>query len=93
MFTNLCLVLLLLLAGSLVPKFQFQITKKEAREKSGIKLGQYNLADGVTTLAQLYALYSHKKKKLLLLPNFFVEPRGSSPTPKPSFQPVTYLAE
>ena len=39
MFTNLCLVLLLLLAGSLVPKFHFQLTKKEAREKSGKKVG------------------------------------------------------
>ena len=29
---NLCLVLLLLLAGSLVPKFHFQLTKKSQRE-------------------------------------------------------------
>ena len=28
MFTNLCLVLLSLLAGSLVPKFHFQLSKK-----------------------------------------------------------------
>ena len=35
-FTNLCLVLLLLLAGSLVPKFHFKrLTKKKAWEKSG----------------------------------------------------------
>ena len=33
MFINLCLVVLLLLAGSLVSKFHFQITKK-AGEKS-----------------------------------------------------------
>ena len=32
MFTNLCLVLLLLLVGSLVPKFHFQLTKKSGRE-------------------------------------------------------------
>ena len=32
MFTNLCLVLLLLLVGSLVPKFHFQLTKKSRRE-------------------------------------------------------------
>ena len=30
---------------------------------------------------------------ILLLPNIFVEPRGSSLTPEPSFQPVTYLGE
>ena len=35
-FTNLCLVLLLLLAGSLAPKFHFKrLTKKKAWEKSG----------------------------------------------------------
>ena len=32
-------------------------------------------------------------KTKLLLPNFFGEPRGSSPTPEPSFQSATYLAE
>ena len=32
MFTNPCLVLLLLLAGLLVPKFFFQLTKKNQRE-------------------------------------------------------------
>ena len=34
MFTNLCLALLLLLAGSFVPKFHFNYRKK-AREKYG----------------------------------------------------------
>ena len=32
MFTNLCLVLRLLLAGSFVPKFHFQLTKTSKRE-------------------------------------------------------------
>ena len=32
MFTNLCLVLLWLLVGSLAPKFHFQLTKKSRRE-------------------------------------------------------------
>ena len=32
MFTNLCLVLLILIAGSLVPKFHFQLTKESYRE-------------------------------------------------------------
>ena len=32
MFTNLCLVLLLLIAGSLVPKFHFQLTKESYGE-------------------------------------------------------------
>ena len=35
MFTNLCLVLPLLLASSLVPKFHFQLKKKTARWRSG----------------------------------------------------------
>ena len=34
MFTNLCSVLLLLLAVSLVSKFPFQLTIKKAREES-----------------------------------------------------------
>ena len=34
MFTNLCLVLLLLLSGPLVPKFHFQFLKKKTKEKS-----------------------------------------------------------
>ena len=52
MFTNLCLVLLLLIAGSLklVSKFYFQLTKK-AREKARKR------SDGVAALAQLYFLY------------------------------------
>ena len=61
MFTNLCLVPLLLLAGSLVPKFHFQLMKK-AREKSRKGRTQYNLADGVTALGQLYALYYDSKR-------------------------------
>ena len=48
MFTNLCLVLLFLLASSLDP------TKREVPEKVG------HFADGVTNLAQLYVLYSHE---------------------------------
>ena len=35
MFTKLYLVLLLLFAGPLVPKFHFQLTKKSQREVSG----------------------------------------------------------
>ena len=53
MFTNLCLVLLLLIAGSLVSKFYFQLTKK-AREKARKR------SDGVAALAQLYVLYSDR---------------------------------
>ena len=32
MFTNLCLVLLLLIGGPLIPKFYFQLTKKARAE-------------------------------------------------------------
>ena len=59
MFTNLCLVLLLPLAGSHVPKFHFHLTKNKLERSSGKGRTEYNLADGVTALAQLYALYSH----------------------------------
>ena len=51
MFTNLYLVLLLVIADSLVPKFHLQIrkSKREVREL----VGQYKLADGVTASVQL----------------------------------------
>ena len=50
MFTNLCLALLLQLAGLFVLKFHFRKIEK-AKEKSWKSLS--NLADGVTALAQL----------------------------------------
>ena len=58
MFTNVCLVLLLLFAGSLVPKFHFPLSEKSP----GKGRTYYNLADSVTALAQLYALYSHRAR-------------------------------
>ena len=60
MFTNLCLVLLLLLAGSIVPKFHFKLSKKKLKRSPGKGRTLYNLEDGVTALAQFYALYSHR---------------------------------
>ena len=57
MFSNLSLVLLLLLAGSLGSKFQS--TKKRLKRSPG-KGRTDNLADGVTALAHLYALYSDR---------------------------------
>ena len=59
MFANLCLVLLLLFADSPVPKFHFQLKKKKLEKSPGKGRTKYNLADGVTALTQLYALYSH----------------------------------
>ena len=57
MFTNPCLVILLLLAGLLVPKCFFQLTKKKKLERSpGKGRTQYNLTNGLTALAQLYVL-------------------------------------
>ena len=41
MFSNLFLVLLLLLAGSLVPKFQFQVTKKLERGPGNVWTEQF----------------------------------------------------
>ena len=54
MFTNLCLVLPLLLASSLVPKFHFQLKKKQpdGGPESALTLYKW-LAGGVTALAQL----------------------------------------
>ena len=60
MFTNPCLVLLLLLAGLLVPKFFFQLTKKKLERSPGKGRTQHNLTDDVTALAQFYALYSDR---------------------------------
>ena len=62
LFKSICLVLLLLLAGSLVPKFHFQLTKKKPERSPGKGQTQYNLAYGVTALAPLYALYSHSTR-------------------------------
>ena len=57
MFTNLCLILLLLLAGSL--QFRNSNYRKKAEKKSRKRSNIVQLADGVTAVAQLYALYSH----------------------------------
>ena len=56
MFANLCLILLLLLAGSLqFRNFTFNYRKK-AKKKSRKSSNTVQLADGVTAVAQLYAL-------------------------------------
>ena len=62
MFTNFCLVPLLLLAGSLVPKFTFSERKKLCREVRADGQTLYNLADTVTDFAQLRVLYSDKTR-------------------------------
>ena len=57
-FTYLCLVFLLLLVGSVILKFHYQSTKKlKISLGKGRIVDLYNLADGETALAQLYALY------------------------------------
>ena len=62
MFTNLCLILLLLLGGSLqFRNFTFNYRKK-AKNKFRKSSNIVQLADGVTALAQLYALYSHRAR-------------------------------
>ena len=62
MFTNLCLILLLLLVGSLqFRNFTFNYRKK-AKKKSRKSSNIVQLADGVTAVAQLYALYSHRAR-------------------------------
>ena len=58
MFTFLRLVHLLLFADLTVPKFHFQLKKKKLGKTPGENQTWYNLADGVTALAQLYALLS-----------------------------------
>ena len=80
MFKKLCLLLLLLLAGSLVPKFHFQLTKK-TRERSQKRLD--NLEDGLTALAQLYAFHSDRAHSFnqwqhTLHPNFLIKLNKSS---------------
>ena len=62
MFTNLCLVLLLLLAGSLVPEFTFGERKKLYREVRADEQTLYKLADSVTDFVQLRVLYSDKTR-------------------------------
>ena len=62
MFINFCLVLLLLLAGSLVPKFTFSERKKLYREVRADEQTLYKLADSVTDFAQLRVLYSDKTR-------------------------------
>ena len=58
MFTNLCLILLSLLASSLqFRNFTFNYRKK-AKKKSRKRSNRVQLADGVTAVAQLYALYA-----------------------------------
>ena len=62
MFTNLCLILLLLFAGSLqFRNFTFNYREK-AKKKSRKRSNIVQLADGVTALAQFYALYSHRAR-------------------------------
>ena len=77
MFTNLYLVLLLLFAGPLVPKFHFQLTKEKLERSLGKGRTYYNLADGVTALAQFYTLYSNRARSFnqrqhVLYPNFII---------------------
>ena len=55
-FTHLCLVLLLPLAGS--SEISLSINKKKLERSPG--KGRYNLSDGLTALAQLYVLYSQR---------------------------------
>ena len=62
MFTNLCFILLLLLAGSLQFRNFTFIYRKKAKIKSRKSSNIVQLADGVTALAQLYALYSHRAR-------------------------------
>ena len=62
MFTNFCLVLLLLLAGSLVPKFTFSERKKLYREVRADEQTLYKLADSVTDFVQFRVLYSDKTR-------------------------------
>ena len=44
-----------------VPKYHFQLSEK-AKKKSWKSSNIVQLADGVTALAQLYALYSHRAR-------------------------------
>ena len=62
MFTNFCLVLLLLLAGSLVPKFNFSERKKLYREVRADGQTLYKLGDSATDFVQLRVLYSEKTR-------------------------------
>ena len=56
------LILLLLLAGSLqFRNFTFNY-KKKAKKKSQKRSNIVQLADGVTALAQLFALYSYRAR-------------------------------
>ena len=57
-----CSVLLSLLAGSLDPKFHFKNQRKKLVRSSGNGQTYYSLADGVTALSQLYALYSDRAR-------------------------------
>ena len=62
MFTNLFLILLLLFAVSLqFRNFTFNYREK-AKKKSRKRSNIVQLADGVTALAQFYALYSHRAR-------------------------------
>ena len=58
MFTNLCYVRLLLFADLPVLKFHFQLKKKKLGKSPGESRTWYNLADGVTALAQQAVLYT-----------------------------------
>ena len=71
------LILLLLLAGSLqFQNFTFNY-RKRAKKKSRKSSNIVQLADGVTAVAQLYALYSHRARSFnqwqhALYPNFII---------------------
>ena len=59
-FTKLCgLVLLLVLAGSLVPKFHFQLTKKRLEISPGNGWTQHKLAEGVTFSSVFCIMIEH----------------------------------
>ena len=78
MFTNLCLILLLPLAGSLqFLNFTFNYRKK-AKKKSRKRSNIVQLADGVTAYAQLYALYSHRARSALVISELYNKCRQSS---------------
>ena len=77
MFTNLCLILLLLLAGSLQFRNYTFNDRKKAKKKSRQGSNIVQLADGVTAVAQLYTLYSHRARSFnqwqrALYPNFII---------------------
>ena len=74
MFSNLCFVLLLRLVGSLVP---ISINEKKLKRSPGKGRTWYNLEDGVTALARLYALFTDRARcfsqlRRALYPNLII---------------------